>query len=91
MLLLTSLIEINTDISYEDDQYREKFNVFKLSVPIKMNDLVRFAETIDKIDLSYLGESGYNIRVYEMENEPLYVITDPGSKLFDKEFKLLVQ
>jgi len=85
------LIEINTDISYEDDQYREKFNVFKLSVPIKMNDLVRFAETIDKIDLSYLGESGYNIRVYEMENEPLYVITDPGSKLFDKEFKLLVQ
>ncbi len=84
-----TIIDFETDMTLIKDASENGIYDYKINPPVKVKALVDFATEISEIDLTHLGESGYNINVYEINNEPLYVVTDAGSKIFNKDFKII--
>jgi len=75
------IIEVNSDMSVRNDFSEQEMSTYKLNPNKGINKLIDFAQPIKDIDLTYLGESDYNVNVYDVENT-LFIITDEeGFKL----------
>ncbi len=84
-----SIIDIDTDMTARSDTTEQDISTYKINPKVNINKLIQFTQNINQIDLAYLESSEYRINIYEIDNKPLYVITDPGSEVFGKEFKIV--